>query len=134
MNNGRASFAIEIAGWFVGEENFGFGGKSSGNSNPLEFPTRKLNGEIISLVGKTNQVKQFVAAGGRVGFGKTQDIESEINIFGDGTIGEQFKILENYPDFATEERNIFGGDFGNIITVNDNLTVINPDLTNDRFH
>ncbi len=92
---------IEIAGGFIGQQEFGRVGHGAGDGDALAFAAGELAGQMIGAAGKAEGFEQFQAArfGGFVG--NARDQLRNGNIFERGEFGEQMVRLVDETDFIT---------------------------------
>ena len=108
-------FWIEVAGGLVGKKELGLGGECAGNHDSLQLSSRELDGKIIFLVRKTGEVKELLSSFENNLVIESEDVECEIDVLGHGTIHQDLKILEDHPDLATKEGDVFGANFFEIV-------------------
>ena len=59
VHDNAARATIEVAGGFIGKDNFGMGGKSAGNGDALFLAAGKLGGHVIFLSLKMEVFESF---------------------------------------------------------------------------
>ena len=68
--DGLGGFAVEVAGWFVGEEKYGAGDKGAGETDTLLLAAAQFAGAVMGAGGEADFVEP--SAGLLEGFGATE--------------------------------------------------------------
>ena len=96
---------VEVAGWFVGEDDFGAANDGAGDGNVLLLAARKLMGEIIFALLKVETSKNAGGGFQAHGFRIAGVNKGKGDVFNDGKVVYEVEVLENKADF-------FGAKFG----------------------
>ncbi len=67
----RAGRAVQIAGWFIGQDERGVVNEGAGDSHPLLFATRKFGGDVLQPMAQPYRFQQSGGAGLPLCFGHT---------------------------------------------------------------
>ena len=102
-----AGFRVEVAGWFVGNQQQRFVEQGAGKHHALLFAARKLKRHGCLFIGQPyfrQHLFDALADGGFIV--PARCAQDETQIFRHIPIGEQVKILENNAEFATQQVDI----------------------------
>lgn len=96
---------VEVAGWFIGQEERWRMNQSAGDGDSLLFALRELAGKAVQLVGETESIGEcFQVLGFGTGPGKRLiDQERKPDVFPHSEVREQLKLLKNLPNSGNAE-------------------------------
>ena len=112
-------FRIKVPGWLIGKQKRRIIDESPTNGDPLFLASGKFVRETVHLVIKVNseQNKRHTSFGLALGFPRSST--SVGNVFGDGFLGKEGKVLGNNSHLASQSWDEKSQLFINRLSVND---------------
>ena len=111
---------VQVAGWFVGEQDGGFVGEGAGDGDALLFAAGELAGEVICAGGKAERAEEVHGAFFGRGLGFSGDHLRQDDVFQGRKFGEEVVELVDDADGAQSDLRAFSvGEFAGIGAIDD---------------
>jgi hypothetical protein len=96
--NGAGGFAIEVAGGFIGDEEFGVVHDGPSDGDPLFLAAGKFGGAVLGAIGKPHEVEGNVYASPAFGAGEGHEEEGQFHVLEGRENRHQMVELEDVAD------------------------------------
>jgi len=124
---------IEIPCRFIGQDKGGIFAQGSGDGNSLLLTTGKSEREDVHFFMESHEPKGLPRSSFNLFFTIPQDLKSKSDVFKDGYVVEELKILKDHTDVSPEHRDSAPFDFGDIDAVYQNLSLRRPFLAKQKL-
>jgi hypothetical protein len=123
VENGGGGFAVEVAGWFIGNEEFGVVHDGAGDGDALFLSAGEFGGAVMRAIGESDQIEGGIDAGPAFGPGERDEQKREFDILEGRENGNEMIELENVADVTGAPLGETGpGEAGHIVSVDDKVT------------
>jgi hypothetical protein len=109
LHHGLAAFRIEIAGWFVGEQNRRLAGDRPGDRHPLLLSPGQLPGQVAGAMRHADPLERLRHAPPPVPGTEAAIGERQLDVLADAEIADQVEALKDEPDFTVADARPLGG-------------------------
>ena len=104
MHQPTGHFRVDIAGRFIGDEQFRPGDHRTGNGDPLLLAARQRGWTCAGAVAEADPVEHLPDRRFQVPLVDAGDAKRKRNIVEGGQMADQLEVLEHHPDPAPESR------------------------------
>ena len=102
LHDALARLRVEVPRGLVGQQDERAVDEGAGHRHPLLLSARELAGQVVPLVGQSDQVQHLGHLVGHDVAGPADDLEGEGHVLEHGLVGQQAEVLEDAADVAAQ--------------------------------